>query len=160
MGLVFSVSQSRYPTTGGSDKESIESIKYFAPKSIQNQERAVTAKDYETLLRQQFGSSIIKSVSVYGGDEMEPPRYGKVAISINPYEGTTISDGFKTSVISYLSDKTPLPIKPIFVDPDFLYAKLDLIVYYSRQLTSKTTGELETLIRATTHHKALSPPAY
>jgi len=137
------------PATGGSDKESIESIKYFAPKSIQNQERAVTAKDYETLLRQQFGSSIIKSVSVYGGDEMEPPRYGKVAISINPYEGTTISDGFKTSVISYLSDKTPLPIKPIFVDPDFLYAKLDLIVYYSRQLTSKTTGELETLIRAT-----------
>ncbi len=135
------------PATGGSDKESIESIKYFAPKSIQNQERAVTAKDYETLLRQQFGSSIIKSVSVYGGDEMDPPRYGKVAISINPYEGTSISEGFKTSVISYLSDKTPLPIQPIFVDPEFLYSKLDLTVYYSKQLTSKTPGELETIIR-------------
>ena len=83
--------------SGGGDKESLTSIKYFAPKSIQTQERAITARDYETMLRKEFGSSVIKSVSVYGGDEMDPPRYGKVAISINPYEGTTISDGFKTA---------------------------------------------------------------
>lgn len=133
--------------TGGGDKESLESIKYFAPKSIQNQERAVTARDYETLLRQQFGSSIIKSVSVYGGDEMDPPRYGKVAVSINPFEGTTISEGFKTSVITFLSDKTPIPIKPIFVDPEFLYSNLDVNVYYSRQLTGRSSEELRFMIR-------------
>lgn len=144
-----------YPTTvtvfsaasGGGDKESISSVKYFAPKSIQTQERAVTARDYETLLRKEFGSSVIKSVSVYGGDEMDPPRYGKVAISINPYEGTTISDGFKTSVISYLSDKTPLPIQPIFVNPEFLYSKIDVNVYYSRKTTTKSPAELQSLIR-------------
>lgn len=133
--------------SGGSEKETNESIKVFAPKSIQNQERAITAKDYETLLRREFGSSVIKSVSVYGGDEMEPPRYGKVAISINPYEGTTISEGFKTSVVDFISDKAPLPIQPIFVDPDFLYAKIDVNVYYSKKLTSKSAAELESLVR-------------
>jgi hypothetical protein len=134
--------------SGGGDKESLTSIKYFAPKSIQTQERAITARDYETLLRKEFGSSVIKSVSVYGGDEMDPPRYGKVAISINPYEGTTISDGFKTAVISFLADKTPLPIQPVFVDPGFLYAKVDINVYYSRKLTTKSPAELDNLIRS------------
>jgi hypothetical protein len=132
---------------GGGDKESLSSVKYFAPKSIQNQERAVTARDYEALLRKEFGSSTIKSVSVYGGDEMNPPRYGKVAVSINPYDGTTISDSFKTSVLSFLSDKTPLPIQPVFVDPEFMYAKVDLTVYYSRKVTGKSAIELESLIR-------------
>lgn len=134
--------------SGGGDKESITSVKYFAPKSIQTQERAITARDYETLLRKEFGSSVIKSVSVYGGDEMDPPRYGKVAISINPFEGTTISDGFKTSVITFLADKTPLPIQPVFVDPGFLYAKVDVDVYYSRKTTTKSPAELETLVRS------------
>lgn len=133
--------------TGGGDKESLESIKYFAPKSIQNQERAVTARDYEALLRKEFGSGAIKSVSVYGGDEMNPPRYGKVAVSINPYSGSTISDSFKASVVSFLADKTPLPIQPVFVDPEFMYAKVDLSVYYSRKLTGKSAVELQTLIR-------------
>jgi hypothetical protein len=133
--------------SGGGDKETISSVKYFAPKSIQTQERAVTARDYETLLRKEFGSSVIKSVSVYGGDEMDPPRYGKVAISINPFEGTTISDGFKTSVVSFLADKTPLPIQPVFVDPGFLYAKVDVNVYYTRKLTAKSPAEIESLVR-------------
>lgn len=133
--------------TGGGDKEDLASIKYFAPKSIQNQERAVTARDYETLLRKEFGSSVIKSVSVYGGDEMDPPRYGKVAVSINPFDGSSISDSFKASVVSFLADKTPLPIQPVFVDPQFMYAKVDLNVYYSRKLTGKSSNELEMLIR-------------
>lgn len=145
-----------YPTTtttysvatGGGDKESISSIKYFAPKSIQNQERAVTARDYEAMLKKEFGSGVIKSVSVYGGDEMTPPRYGKVAVSINPYSGSTISDSFKNAVISFLSDKTPLPIKPVFVDPEFMYAKTDINVYYSKKVTGKSASELETLIRS------------
>ena len=133
--------------SGGAEKETNESIKLFAPKSIQNQERAITAKDYETLLRREFGSSVIKSVSVYGGDEMDPPRYGRVAVSINPYEGTTISEGFKTSVIDFISDKAPLPIQPVFVDPDFLYAKVDVNVYYSKKLTAKSAAEIESLVR-------------
>lgn len=145
-----------YPTSvttysvaqGGGDKESLTSIKYFAPRSIQNQERAVTSQDYENLLRKEFGSSVIKSVSVIGGDELDPPRYGKVAVSINPYSGTTVSDSFKSSVISFLSDKTPLPIQPVFIDPEFLYASMIVNVYYSRKKTSKSSDELKTLIRS------------
>lgn len=147
--FIYPVSVSTFSSaSGGGDKESVSSVKYFAPKSIQTQERAITSRDYETLLRKEFGSSVIKSVSVYGGDEMEPPRYGKVAISINPYEGTTISDGFKTSVITFLSDKTPLPIQPVFVDPGFMYTKVEVNVYYSRKLTTKSPAELQTIIRA------------
>lgn len=132
---------------GGSDKESIESVKFFAPKSIQNQERAITARDYETLLLKEFGSSTIKSVSVFGGDELEPPRYGKVAVSINPYNNTTLSNGFKNAVLAFLADKTPLPVQPIFVDPEYMYAKIDVNVYYSKKQTSKSAPELEVSIR-------------
>lgn len=132
---------------GGSDKESIESVKFFAPKSIQNQERAITARDYETLLLKEFGSSTIKSVSVFGGDELEPPRYGKVAVSINPYNNTTLSNGFKSAVLAFLADKTPLPVQPIFVDPEYMYAKIDVNVYYSKKQTSKSAPELEVSIR-------------
>lgn len=135
--------------TGGGDKESISSIKYFAPKSIQNQERAVTSRDYENLLKKEFGSGVIKSVSVYGGDQMNPPRYGKVAVSINPHSGINVSESFKATVLSFLSDKTPMPIQPVFVDPEFIYATVNVVVYYSKKQTGKSAIELETLIRDT-----------
>lgn len=132
---------------GGQEKENLDSIKYFAPKSIQTQERAVTSSDYEILLKKQFGGSTIKSVSVYGGDEIDPPRYGKVVISVNFINGTSISQGFKNSIINFLSDKMPLPMKPIFIDPDYLYAKLIINLYYSSKNTSKSASELEILVR-------------
>lgn len=132
---------------GGQEKENIESIKYFAPKSIQTQERAITSKDYEILLKKQFGSSTIKSISVYGGDEIDPPRYGKVVISINTVDGASISQGFKNSIINFLSDKMPLPIKPIFIDPEYLFAKINVDLYFSNDNSTKSAAELETLVR-------------
>lgn len=151
----FTSSIDSYPTvvstfstaTGGGDKESISSIKYFAPKSIQTQERAVTARDYEILLIKQFGSGAIKSVSVFGGDEMDPPRFGKVAVSINPRNNTTLSTSLKNDVIAFLSDKTPLPIQPIFVEPEYMYARLEANIYYSKKQTIKSAAELEANVR-------------
>lgn len=131
---------------GGSERESIDSIKYFAPKSIQVQERAVTASDYSILLRQRFPE--IQSVSVYGGDELDPPQYGRVAISVNLQERGVLSNTNKNEYIEYLSDKSPLTIEPIFIDPQFLYTEVVLDVTYSRKLTSKSVQELENLIRA------------
>lgn len=129
----------------GAERESIDSIKYFAPKSLQIQERAVTARDYEVLLRQRF--PVIKSVTVYGGDELDPPQYGKVAISVNLKGDGILSNTNKNEYIRYLSDKSPLTIEPVFIDPEFLYVETILDVTYSRKLTTKSTQQLETLIR-------------
>ena len=131
---------------GGSERESIDSIKFFAPKSIQIQERAVTSSDYEILLRQRFPE--IQSVSVYGGDELDPPQHGRVAVSVNLQGNATLSTTLKNEYVRYLSDKSPLTIEPIFINPEFLYAETIVNVNYSRKLTTKSTQEIETIIRS------------
>jgi hypothetical protein len=130
---------------GGGKKETLESIRFFAPRSIQIQERAVTAKDYEILLKQRFNE--IQAVSVYGGEELEPPQFGKVAVSVVLEGSLNVSDSKKNEFSRYLSDKTPLTIEPIFVNPEFMYAKLIVDVYYSYKQTTKGEAELESLIR-------------
>jgi hypothetical protein len=133
------------PAIGGAERETIDSIKFFAPKSIQIQERAVTASDYEILLRQRFPE--IQSVSVYGGDELEPPQYGRVAISVNLQGSSILSTTTKNEYVRYLSDKSPITIEPIFIDPEFLYVETILDVHYSRKLTTKSPQQLEVLLR-------------
>lgn len=130
---------------GGSERENLDSIKFFAPKSIQIQERAVTASDYEILLRQRFPE--IRSISVYGGDELDPPQFGRVAISVNLQGQGILSNTNKSEYLRYLSDKSPLTIEPIFIDSEFLYTEAIVDINFSRKLTSKSTAQLEALIR-------------
>lgn len=132
--------------SGGAERETIDDIKYFAPKSLQIQERAITASDYSILLRQRFPD--IQSVSVYGGDELDPPQFGKVAISVNLQGSGILSTTNKNEYIRFLADKSPLTIEPIFIDPEFLYSEIILDVTYSRKFSNKSTQELESLIRA------------
>jgi hypothetical protein len=134
--------------TGGAERETIDDIKYFAPKSLQIQERAVTADDYSILLRQRFPE--IQSVSVYGGDELDPPRFGKVAISVNLRGQNRLSDAVKSEYVRYLSTRSPLAIEPIFIDPEFLYAETIIEITYSRNLTNKSQDQLETIVREAT----------
>lgn len=133
--------------SGGAFREDLESIRYFAPRSIQIQERAVTSKDFETLLRRRFPR--IQAISVYGGDELDPPQFGKVAISINLPSNQNISTPLKNDILTYLSDKTPIAIQPVFVDPQYFYALIDVEIFYSKKLTAKSTGQLEQSARAT-----------
>ncbi|MGY8867249.1 MAG: hypothetical protein ACKVJK_16755, partial [Methylophagaceae bacterium] len=113
------------PASGGADRESMESIRYFAPKALQIQERAVTTSDYEVLLQQRFPE--ITAVSAYGGEELDPPQYGKVAISVYLADDTTlISSTLAAGYINYLSSKSPLGIEPFFVQTKFIFA--DIIV--------------------------------
>ena len=134
------------PASGGAERESLSSIKFIAPKSLQVQERAITAADYEILLRQRFPE--IRSVSAYGGDELDPPQYGRVAISVNLQGDGFLSETSKNSYVRYLSDKTPVTIEPIFIDPEFIYVETVIDVKYSTKLTNKSEAELEQLIRA------------
>ena len=132
--------------SGGLERESMESIRYFAPKSLAVQERAVTTKDYEVLLQQAFPE--IKAVSAYGGEELDPPQFGRVGISVYlDSETTKISSTLANAYITYLSEKSPLGIEPIFVQTKFLYADVVADIVYSNKGTEKSKAELETLVR-------------
>ena len=131
---------------GGAERESLESIRYFAPKSLQIQERAITTNDYEILLKQQFPE--IQAVSAYGGEDLDPPQFGKVAISVYLGEGREgLSTTLSSAYIEYLRDRSPLAIEPIFVESEFLYACLNIEVYFNPKITRKSAGEIETLVR-------------
>lgn len=129
------------PATNGSERESIEDIKFFAPKSIQIQERAVTVTDYEVLLKQRFPN--IQTLSVYGGDQATPPQYGKVIISVDVLGSEGAGAAEIQEYKTFLQDKTPLTIEPVFVPAEFLYVDLNISCYYNPKLTTKSSDELE-----------------
>lgn len=131
--------------TGGAVGESIESIRYNAPRAFQAQNRAVTSSDYETLLQNQF--SDIQAVSVYGGEEASPPRYGRVYISVDVADADGAPETRKQAYLNYIRDKSPLTIQVEFVDPSFLYVKVDTTVYFNSNETNKTTSDIETTVQ-------------
>lgn len=132
-------------SVGGADVETLESIKKFAPKAFQVQERAVTAKDYEILLRQRFPE--IQSISVFGGDEAEPPQYGRVIIAVDVEGRDGVSESEMELYKNFIKDKSPLTIEPIFQPAAFMYAKLNVTVKYDRNDALFSAAQLEALIR-------------
>lgn len=133
---------------GGSDKETIGSIKFNAPRSYAARNRAVTSSDYETLISSNFLDA--ESVSVWGGEENDPPYYGKVLISLKPYYGFTISQATKDSIIeTILKDKKVLSIQPEFIDPDYGHVNLKVYVTYDSKSTTKTSSQIENIVRNT-----------
>ena len=133
--------------SGGSERESMDSIRYFAPKALQVQERAVTSKDYEVLLQQAFPE--ISAVSAYGGEQLDPPQFGRVAVSVYLNDDTQIiSTTLSNSYLAYLKERAPLGIEPIFKQTEFVYGDMQVIVNYSKKNTEKGEAELETLVRA------------
>ncbi len=131
---------------GGAERETIESIRYFAPKSLQIQERAVTTSDYEILLKTQFPE--IQAVAAYGGEDLDPPQFGKVAISVYLGRGQeSLSNTLSNAYIEYLKERSPLAIEPIFVETQFIYACAIVDVYYNPKLTRKSSGDIETLVQ-------------
>jgi hypothetical protein len=133
------------PAFNGANRETLKEIKFFAPKSIQIQERAVSETDYEILLKRRFNE--IEAISVFGGDELEPPRFGRVAVSINVAGGLTSSNIEKYK--NYLATKVPLGIDTIFIEPEFMNVDLELEIEYNPKITNKSKSELETLVRST-----------
>ena len=129
---------------GGGDKETIQSIKFNAPKNYQAQNRAVTRKDYETIIRKEFAD--IQAVSVWGGEDNNPPIYGRVYISVKPLSGTLLAEDRKQTIVDRLVEKNVLTIEPIIVDPTYLYVKPTLTIKYNPDLTSQTPGQLATAI--------------
>ncbi|NDG29049.1 hypothetical protein EB118_02985 [bacterium] len=128
----------------GSINESIESIRFNAPRNFQVQSRAVTASDYETLLKTNF--SDIQSISAYGGEEMDPPQFGKVFISVDVENAEGTPQNRILAFSNFIKDKTPLSIDVVFVNPDFMYAKIECNVKYNVNLTSLLSNDIKTLV--------------
>ena len=132
--------------SGGAMAEDIESIRTFAPKAAQIQERAVTKRDYETLLRSRFPN--IQAISVYGGDEVDPPQFGKVIISVDVVGGEGAADYEIANFKNYLKDKTPLTIEPVFAVAKFLYVNSQIKIVYDPNLTSKSPSQIQSEVNA------------
>jgi hypothetical protein len=132
--------------SSGNVAESADSIRYNAPRSVATQERAVTATDYETLLTTNFPE--IQSLSVYGGEDVTPPEYGKVFISVDIASADGVPDAAKQQYYDYIKSKTPLTITPVFIDPEFLYVDVDTTVRYNVNISQKQISEMITIVQA------------
>ena len=127
---------------GGSTKEDVESIKFNAPLSFVSQNRAVTPDDYKTIIQNNYAN--IDAITVWGGEDNDPPDYGKVYISIKPKDAEVVTEADKTLIISqYLKPKNVVSITPEIVDPKYTYIYLDVYFKYNPNVTALSADALE-----------------
>ena len=131
---------------GGSERESIESIRSNAPKAFAAQNRAVTTNDFEALVNSNFSG--FRSVYVYGGEDADPPQFGKVLIALNPNIGTVVPSSLKTSIEQYLQERCSVGSIPEVVDPDATYFRYSASVIYNDNLTVLDSATISTLIKS------------
>lgn len=129
---------------GGSISESIESIKFNAPRHFTTQERAVTTEDYESLLRLNFPE--INTVTAYGGEDLDPPQFGKVFISVDLKEVDILPDIKRNEYYRFLKPRSPVSIDPVFVDPLYTYIGVRSRVNYNVNVTALTTDDIKTIV--------------
>ena len=122
------------PSQNGSDIESLDSIKYYAPKLYSSQYRAVTSRDYEAIIKRIYPDT--ESVSIVGGEELDPPQFGTVQVSIKPKNGSFVSDFNKSIILSELKKYSVSGINQKLVDLKILYVELDSAVYFNDSQTS------------------------
>lgn len=127
----------------GSEIESINSIKYYAPRLYSSQYRAVTSRDYEAIIKTIYPNT--ESVSVVGGEDLDPPEFGTVQISVKPKNGSFISDFDKTQILSNLKQYTVSGINQKIVDLKILYVELNSSVYYNYSQIS-SANDLKTSV--------------
>jgi hypothetical protein len=132
------------PATGGADRESINQIKFNAPKAYEAQNRVVTADDYKTLMLQQ---ATVDSCVVWGGEDNDPPTYGKVFIAVKPKVGDVLTATEKLNLInSVINPKKILTVTSEIVDPEYTYIIIDATVKYLSDSTIMSPAEIKQLV--------------
>lgn len=132
------------PAYGGLERETINQIKFAAPKAYEAQNRAVTVEDYKGLLLQQ---SIVDSVAVWGGEDNDPPEYGKVFVAIKPSVGAVLSATEKTNLIrGVINPKKILTVRTEIVDPDYIYLLIGASVKYNSDITTLGQNTIKEII--------------
>jgi hypothetical protein len=135
--------------TSGNDRETIESIKFQAPKSYAAQNRAVSKNDYITAIQQNSLGISFDAVSVWGGEENSPPVYGQVFISLKPTGAFSLTQSQKQQITSQvLSPISVLTVTPTIVDPDYTYILLTFNVVYDPNETNQTSTQLQSGIKS------------
>ncbi len=131
------------PSQNGSNIESVSSIKYYAPRIYSSQYRAVTPRDYEAIIKKIYPDT--QSVAVVGGEEMDPPEFGNVLISIKPKNGSFVSDFNKSRILSQLKQYSVSGINQKITDLKMLYVEVDSAVYFDNNKVS-TENSLRTAV--------------
>ena len=126
--------------SGGADIESIDDIKYNAPKFYGSQNRAVTSNDFASIVRNIYPS--VSDIIVFGGEDQVPPAYGKVFLSIKPTDAPSISSYTKNELTDELKKYTVASIKPEFIDPSILYVELNSKIYYNSTKSKLLPAEM------------------
>lgn len=131
--------------SGGSAPEDIDSIRFNAPRMYASQNRAVTPDDYKTIVYSLFSDAA--SVTCWGGDDNNPPVYGKIFLCVKPKDAIKLTTTQKTDLVSsILQHRNVVSVQPIIVDPEYINIALNTTVYYNPQATTKTSSDIATLV--------------
>jgi hypothetical protein len=131
----------------GGDKESIDSIKFQAPKAYASQNRAVTKDDYINLIQKNSLQLKFDAVNVWGGEENSPPVYGQVFVCLKPKGAYTLTDTQKTRLINdVIKPISVMTVEPTIIDPDYTYVKLDVNVVYNQSKTVLAPSDINALV--------------
>ncbi len=135
---------------GGAERDSIETIKFNAPKNYQAQNRAVTINDYKRLLERDYPAA--ESVIAWGGEEHDPPVYGKVYLAIKPQTGLSLSSSTKSYIAdSVLGGRNIVSITPEVVDPDYMYITITSTISYDSTRTTESAEQIKNSISNTVY---------
>jgi hypothetical protein len=144
-GTLISGAAMSITTTGiaanGAAAEDIDSIRFNAPRMYASQNRAVTPDDYKAIVYSQFSDA--SSVTCWGGEDNNPPVYGKVYICVKPKDADKLTTTQKAALVATILDqRNVVSVQPIIVDPEYINIALTVTVYYNEQATSKTASEI------------------
>ena len=128
------------PSSGGEEVETTQKIKYTAPKAYGTQDRAVTANDYEAIVRKVYPAT--SDIIIFGGEDQDPPEYGRVFISLKPTDASYLTSLTKSQIIADLKKYVVASIEPRIVDPSILYVELTSKIYYNSGVTDQTTSNI------------------
>jgi hypothetical protein len=127
------------------EEESDESVRYFAPRAFQVQERTVVQSDYEIALRDAFPE--INVVHAYGGEELDPPRMSKVVIAVDISQVEGLPDSKIQEYSQFIQRRSPFGIEPIFVEPEYLYLEIASTIRYNVNITTNSDERIATLVK-------------
>jgi hypothetical protein len=127
-------------SAGGEEIESTQKIKYTAPKAYGTQERAVTAQDYEAIVRRVYPAT--SDIIIFGGEDQEPPEYGRVFIALKPKDASYLTSLTKNSIVQELKKYVVASVEPKLIDPSILFVELTSKIYYNGDMTDQTASQI------------------
>ena len=127
-------------SAGGEEIESTAKIKYTAPKAYGTQERAVTAQDYEAIVRQVYPAT--SDIVIFGGEDQDPPEYGRVFIALKPKDASYLTSLTKNDIVEKLKKYVVASVEPKLIDPSILYVEIMSKIYYNSLSTDQTPAQI------------------